>query len=145
MSVSQRVAAIYIRCCGCDHRQREGLRSRTEERGNGLDSITHRAGLIGAALYYGKSRGGFFGEAIYKQIGGWAIGIILFGFLMPQINNSAHIGGMVFGGLTAMILGYSEKIRETLTHRVLAGVCMITTLLVLLYALFRGLMFGLGG
>jgi rhomboid protease GluP len=101
-------------------------------------------GLIGAALYYGKSRGGLFGDAIYKQIGGWAIGIILFGFLIPQINNSAHIGGMVFGGLTAMILRYSEKSRETAAHRMLAGTCMIVTLLVLAFALFRGLIFGLG-
>jgi rhomboid protease GluP len=101
-------------------------------------------GLIGAALYYGKSRGGLFGDAIYKQIGGWAIGIIAFGFLIPQINNSAHIGGMVFGGLSAMILGYSEKSRETTAHRMLAGVCLIITVLVLLFALFRGLVFGLG-
>ncbi len=101
-------------------------------------------GLIGAALYFGKSRGGLFGDAVYKQIGGWAIGIILFGFLIPQINNSAHIGGMVFGGLTAMILGYSEKSRETMTHRFLAGACMMITLLVLLFALFRGVVFGLG-
>jgi len=101
-------------------------------------------GLIGAALYYGKSRGGIFGNTIYKQLGGWAIGIILFGFLIPQINNSAHIGGMVFGGLCAMILGYSEKSRETVAHRMLAGACMIITVLVLLFALFRGLIFGLG-
>lgn len=101
-------------------------------------------GLIGAALYYGKSRGGFFGDAVYKQIGGWAIAIILIGFLIPQINNSAHIGGMVFGGLTAMILGYSEKSRETMSHRILAGACMMITLLVLLFALFRGIVFGLG-
>lgn len=101
-------------------------------------------GLIGAALYYGKSRGGIFGDAVYKQIGAWAIGIILFGFLIPQINNSAHIGGMIFGGLTAMALGYTEKSRETMVHRILSGTCMIITLLVLLFALFRGVVFGLG-
>jgi rhomboid protease GluP len=101
-------------------------------------------GLIGAALYYGKSRSGVFGDTIYKQVGGWAIGIILFGFLIPQINNSAHIGGMVFGGLTAMMLGYTEKSRETMAHRMLAAICMVITLLVLLYALFRGLVYGLG-
>ena len=32
--------------------------------------------LIGAALYYGKSRGGLYGNIVYKQIGGWAAGII---------------------------------------------------------------------
>ena len=101
-------------------------------------------GLIGAALYYGKSRGGFFGETIFKQIGGWALAIVLFGFFMPQINNSAHIGGMLFGGLTAMGLGYTEKSRESVGHRVLAGACMVVTLSVLLFALLRGLFFWLG-
>lgn len=101
-------------------------------------------GLIGAALYYGKSRSGLFGDAIYKQVGGWAIFIILIGFFMPQINNAAHIGGMVCGALTAMVLGYSEFSRENIYHRLLAGACMAITLLTLLYALFRGLIFGLG-
>jgi rhomboid protease GluP len=101
-------------------------------------------GLIGAALYYGKARGGFFGETIFKQIGGWALGIILFGFFMPQINNSAHVGGMVFGALTAMVLGYIEKSRDSVGHRFLAGACLIVTLLVLLFAILRGLRYTLG-
>jgi rhomboid protease GluP len=98
-------------------------------------------GLIGAALYYGKSRGGVFGNAVYKQIGGWALGILLFGFLVPRVNNWAHIGGMIFGALTAMVAGYQEKIRENQTHRLLAGACMIITALVLLFSSLRGLLF----
>jgi rhomboid protease GluP len=100
-------------------------------------------GLIGAVLYYGKSRGGSFGNTIYRQIGAWAIGIILLGFLIPQINNSAHIGGMICGVFTAMLLGYSEKTRETMFHRTLAALCMLLTLAVLLMGLYRGLRFGL--
>jgi rhomboid protease GluP len=100
-------------------------------------------GLIGAAIYYGKSRGGIFGESIYRQIGGWAIGIILFGFFIPQINNAAHIGGMICGALTAMLLGYTERSRETMAHRSLAALCMLVTLLILLLALYRGLRYGL--
>ncbi|PJC75549.1 MAG: rhomboid family intramembrane serine protease, partial [Syntrophobacterales bacterium CG_4_8_14_3_um_filter_58_8] len=34
-------------------------------------------GLIGAILYYGKSRGGFYGEAIYRQAMGWVVGLVL--------------------------------------------------------------------
>lgn len=100
-------------------------------------------GLIGAAIYYGKSRGGIFGDSIYRQIGGWAIGIVLLGFFIPQINNAAHIGGMVCGGLTAMLLGYTERSRETMAHRSLAALCMLITLLILLLALYRGLRYGL--
>lgn len=55
-------------------------------------------GLIGAAIYYGKSRGGTYGQAIYRQIGGWAIGIMLFGFVVPGINNWGH-GGEYWQGL----------------------------------------------
>jgi rhomboid protease GluP len=102
-------------------------------------------GLIGAAIYYGKSRGGLFGQTIYKQIGGWAMGIVLFGFMIPQINNSAHIGGMVFGALCGYFLGYHEKSREKMPHRILAGVCMVITLLVLLWVILRGVVYLLGG
>ncbi len=101
-------------------------------------------GLFGAAIYYGKSRGGVFGETVYKQIGGWAIYFIILGFLVPQINNAAHIGGMVSGAICGFLLGYNEKKREGATHRILAGGCMVVTLLVLLWMLLRGLRFLLG-
>ena len=101
-------------------------------------------GLFGAAIYYGKSRGGVFGETIYKQIGGWAIYFIILGFLVPQINNSGHIGGLVSGGIIAFLLGYNEKKRESAGHRILAGGCMVVTLLILLWMLVRGMRFWLG-
>lgn len=96
-------------------------------------------GLIGAALYYGKTRGGLFGDAVYKQIGGWALGILLFGFLVPRVNNWAHIGGMFFGVLSAFLIGYHEKTRENLGHRVLAGSLMVATVLILVFYILRGL------
>jgi rhomboid protease GluP len=101
-------------------------------------------GLIGSAIYYGKSRGGLFGQTIYKQVGGWAIGILLIGFMIPQINNSAHIGGMMFGGMSAYLLGYHEKKREGAAHRIFAAACMVLTILVLLFALLRGVLYWLG-
>ena len=36
--------------------------------------------LIGASLYYGKSRGGTYGQAIYKQISGWVVVLFIFWF-----------------------------------------------------------------
>lgn len=97
-------------------------------------------GLIGAALFYGKNRGGVFGQAVYKQIGVWAVIIVLSGFMIPQVNNFAHIGGMAAGALAAMLLGYAEKRRENLLHRALAGVCMVVTVMVLLFMVFKGVM-----
>jgi len=90
--------------------------------------------LIGAALYYGKSRGGIYGQAVYKQIGGWAVAIFLFGLLVPGINNWGHGGGMAAGALLAFLMGYREKKPETAFHRLAAWGCGIATVLVLLYA-----------
>lgn len=97
-------------------------------------------GLIGAAVYYGKSRGGLFGRAVYRQLGGWALAILLFGFLVPRVNNWAHVGGMLTGALLALIMGYNEKYRENVAHRIVAGVCMIVTILILLWAVLRGVL-----
>jgi len=98
-------------------------------------------GLIGAALYYGKSRGGAYGNAIYSQIGGWALGIFLFGFMVPGINNFGHAGGMLSGALAGYILGYRERSRDTFGHKVLSTVCIIGTVIVLLWSVVNGLMF----
>jgi len=90
--------------------------------------------LIGASLYYGKSRGGLYGQAIYKQIGGWALGIFVFGFLFPGINNWGHGGGILGGIILGALLGYHERRREGVFHRILAGGCMALTVGVLGWA-----------
>ncbi len=81
--------------------------------------------LIGAALYYGKSRGGQFGQMVYREVSGWVIGIFVFGLLMPGIDNWAHGGGLVGGIVLGMVFGYSEREAETSTHKVLAFVCLV--------------------
>jgi len=96
-------------------------------------------GLIGAALYYGKSRGGLYGQAVYRQVGGWALGIILFGFIVPGINNWAHGGGMAAGILLGLVLGYRERIAESAVHRLIGNLCLWGTAAVLLWAILSGL------
>ena len=90
--------------------------------------------LIGAALYYGKSRGGSYGQQVYQQIGGWAMSIFVFGLLVPGINNWAHGGGMAAGILCGLLLGYQENRREMLGHRLLGAACAVGTILILLWA-----------
>jgi len=85
-------------------------------------------GLIGAALYFGRSRGGHFGQAVYQQVGGWAVGILIFGFLIPGINNWAHGGGFISGVVLGYALGYHEKKAESLHHKAIAGVCALAAL-----------------
>lgn len=91
--------------------------------------------LIGASLYYGKSRGGAYGQAIYKQISGWVLVLFLFGFLVPGINNWGHGGGIVGGIILGYFLGYNERTRENLFHKSLAGVCVVLTVAVLAWAI----------
>lgn len=96
-------------------------------------------GLIGASLYFGKSRGGIYGQTIYSQIGGWAIGIFVFGFLVPSINNWAHGGGMLAGVALGFLLGYQERIRERRGHKIVALGCAGITALVLAWAILSSL------
>lgn len=98
-------------------------------------------GMIGAALYFGKSRGGVYGEAIYRQIGGWAVGIFLFGVLVPGINNYGHVGGMLVGALTAYLLGYQDRSPATIGQKWFSMGCVLVTGLVLCWSVINGLFF----
>jgi rhomboid protease GluP len=90
--------------------------------------------LIGAAMYYGKSRGGIYGQTIYRQLGGWAVAIFVFGLIVPGINNWAHGGGFLAGIALSILLGYDEKRMETRFDR-LAGIgCVVLSAAVLGWA-----------
>lgn len=97
--------------------------------------------LIGAALYFGKSRGGNYGMAIYRQVGTWVVVLFIFGFLVPGINNWGHGGGLVFGALLGYLLGYEESKRERLPHRVLGALCLFATVAVLLWSVVTSFAF----
>lgn len=101
--------------------------------------------LIGAMLFYGKSRGGVYGQLIYRQIGGWAISIAVFGLMIPGINNWGHGGGMVTGALLGAILGYKERNRLSIRDKFLATGCALLTAAILIWATFNGLLGLLAG
>jgi rhomboid protease GluP len=97
-------------------------------------------GLIGAIIYYGKSRGGHYGQAIYKQAMGWVIGLVFFGILISGINNWAHGGGLLSGILLSFLMGYSDNKQETAGHKLLAYACILITAGVLLWAIINSLL-----
>jgi len=102
-------------------------------------------GLIGAALYFGKSRGGHYGQMVYRQVGAWVIGIFIFGFLVRGVDNWAHGGGLVCGVLTGFLLGYREREEENFYHKLLAVICAVATLGALIWAVFWALVIVLYG
>ncbi len=95
--------------------------------------------LIGAALYYGKRRGGIYGRLIFRQTSGWIVGLVLIG-LLPGINNWAHGGGLVAGAALAALLGYTERRPETFWHVVTGGILLMATVLALAWAVASAVM-----
>jgi rhomboid protease GluP len=100
--------------------------------------------LIGALIYYGKSRGGVYGQAVFRQLGGWAVAILVFGFVMPGINNWAHGGGFLSGMALGYFLGYREKKPDNVLHKSLAAGCVVLTVGVLIWAAGSGIYYRIG-
>jgi len=95
-------------------------------------------GLIGAALYFGKSRGGQWGQLVYKQTSGWVVTLVLIGFLVPNINNWGHAGGLFAGIFLGWILGYNEKREENILDKSLAVFFAVLTILLLTKSVIQG-------
>lgn len=99
--------------------------------------------LIGAVLYYSKSRGGGYGQNLYSQVSGWAMSIFIFGFIVPGINNWGHGGGIAAGVVLGYIFQYSEKRREHIRDKFIGAICAVTTGLILCWVVLRGVLFTL--
>lgn len=91
--------------------------------------------LIGALLYFGRSRGGAYGSSIYREVSGWVISLFIFGFIFPGINNWAHGGGLAGGIVLGFLLGYEDRRKSTSFQDVLAILCALVTVFVLVRAL----------
>jgi rhomboid protease GluP len=91
-------------------------------------------GLIGAIIYYGKSRGDSYGAAIYKEAMGWIAGLVIFGLVLSGINNWAHGGGILSGLGLAFLMGYNDNKQESAWIKLLAYACILLTVMVLIWA-----------
>ena len=95
-------------------------------------------GLIGASLYFGKSRGGQWGQLVYKQTSGWVVSLIIIGFLLPNINNWSHAGGVIAGIFFGWLMGYNEKRGENYFDLLLAVFLASITLFLLAKSVIEG-------
>jgi rhomboid protease GluP len=91
-------------------------------------------GLIGALLHYGR-RGG--SSLIGQQAKGLALTMLLFGFVMPGIDNWAHLGGLAGGYVTARVLDPLKPERGD--HVIVAGICLLLSLGSVLLSVAAGL------
>jgi rhomboid protease GluP len=96
-------------------------------------------GLLGAMVCFGRHRGGWFGMAVFRQYGQWAVLLLVMGFLLPGVNNLAHLGGLAGGYLAALALGHAEHARERGVHGLLAAGCLALTALAFGLAIWSGL------
>jgi membrane associated rhomboid family serine protease len=91
-------------------------------------------GLLGALIYYGRRAGS---SMISAQAKSWALTVFIFGFIMPGVDNWAHLGGLAGGYVTAKFL---DPLRpERLDHLIAALVCLAVTGIAIVFSIVDGL------
>ena len=91
-------------------------------------------GLVGALLYYGR-RGG--SSQLRTQAKGWVVSIVIFGILLPGIDNWAHLGGFIGGYLVSRQLDPLKP--ERTDHLIAAVVCLVLAALSIVVSVLHGL------
>lgn len=66
-------------------------------------------GYMGALIGYGLRRGGTWGRHLSNTVWGWALPNLLIGCILPFVNNTAHIGGLVSGLVLGALLPPAER------------------------------------
>jgi rhomboid protease GluP len=91
-------------------------------------------GLVGALLHYGR-RGG--SSVVSQQAKSLALTMLLFGFVMPGVDNWAHLGGLAGGWLAAKVL---DPLKPERGDHVLAALgCLLASLLAVGLSVVEGL------
>lgn len=91
-------------------------------------------GLLGALVYYGRRSGSSY---IGGQAKTYAIILFVFGFVMPGVDNYAHLGGFFGGYALARWLDPLEP--ERIDHVVAALACLLLSALAVALSLYKGI------
>ena len=90
-------------------------------------------GLLGALVHYGRT-----GSSLMKQQAmGYAVTLVVFGLIMPGVDNYAHAGGFAGGWLTSAVL--NPHSRERGDHLLIAIVCIVASFLAVVASILHGL------
>lgn len=92
-------------------------------------------GLLGSLLYFGYHYRLYLGSVLKTQVIPVILLNLMIGFLLPGIDNFAHIGGLVGGYLLTMIVGVPGKARKS--DQINGLIVLVLLILFLCYMLFR--------
>lgn len=67
-------------------------------------------GLIGAMLAVTRRRGGTYMQVVRSQLTRWVAYMLLFGLIVPGIDNLAHVGGLAAGFLVGRVMSDQEPV-----------------------------------
>ena len=107
--------------------------------GHGVASIGASGaifGLMGALLYFGYYYRVYLGNVVKTQILPLILLNLGLGFMLPGIDNFAHIGGLIGGTLSTIALGIADK---SSNFERINGV--ITTIIMFAFALYMALIY----
>lgn len=94
-------------------------------------------GLFGALLYFGYHYRVYLGTVLKSQIIPLIVLNLFIGFMVPGINNAAHIGGLIGGVLATIALGV--KYKSTTFEKVNGIIVMLIYIAFLAYMGFAGI------
>ena len=92
------------------------------------------AGLIGAVFHYGR-RGGSGMARSYAST--YIVMLVVYGLILPGIDNYAHAGGFGGGYLAALVLDPLKP--ERVDHMVIALICLALSMLAIVASIVTGL------
>lgn len=89
-------------------------------------------GLMGALLYFGYHYRVYLGNVVRSQIIPLIVLNLVLGFLVPGIDNAAHIGGLIGGFLALMALGvkYRSKVSEQINGTILTIIYIVFLIII---------------
>jgi rhomboid protease GluP len=91
-------------------------------------------GLLGALIFYGRRTGS---RLVGDQAKSWAIMLFIFGFIMPGVDNWAHLGGFAGGYGTAKFLDPLQP--ERVDHLIGALVALGLTVIAIAFSIVHGM------
>lgn len=70
-------------------------------------------GLMGVLIVFAQRRGGLLGQRLGKQLWIWTGIGLLFGLMIPMVNNAGHIGGLLSGMILGLVFPKQENRQES--------------------------------